>query len=1003
MKKLFIHLSDIHIIDEKSIPIDANIFTYNLKDKVLASDTIFIIFSGDFTRWCGLNQLQCFESFFDSIIASLKKIKSDIKVIPIIVPGNHDIDLSEEKTRGYIFDGNHNYSVEDIDNFSNASLSKMKDTIKTCQKYNCFLKNGFVDEIVFEDNDIIYHFHLINSAPLSSLNKKDKDHHHIPSNCLELNQKLVIGKKTIEIMVSHHRIDWFDDYTIEPLKRFLENKTSFGFFGHEHENKEYYVKNSDNNLLIMQAGELVSKNRKITEGVFSIIEFDEEKLEYSTGEYSYSYIDNSISYVGRECGQPINYFEPFKLSTTFIKSFFASPLKSGAGTIDDLFVMPSLYQDNKTKFRDFNSLIEHIKNKKKLYINGSVRTGKTIFLKKLFLELRKMYVPLYLECNANISPIIKNAIEDSFYKQYDNPRVKYAEYNALTKEKRIILLDNIHKIKNSDVLKKLFDYANEHFDIVIATYIPSFNPERRIIEEGLMGVVNTYDMVGFTYSERRSFIKKICNLMNVNEENQEKVIDLYESTIGTSKILDFTDPDYGMMLVEEIIANESYRDREKTSAFSIVFSDSINNSFKKANCGTKLDDCINLTSWLAWELWKKEGDYSFDEDFVMSAFNNCKNYYGTITIPYHTYFECLCESQIITHCNENKYRFRRLTYLSFFVGNQIAVNYKGDGREDIKKLLNNINDRINSDVLLFVSYKLSDKSIFNDIKNILDSLFSSYEEINLNKQNNNILIAVNNKDVQKNGEFKDKDAYIKEKDDREKKQLVKNEYDSVNSEQNEASSDSANAFKMLEVLSKAISGFGGVFSFDERTQYVRSTISCSLRLVQYYFTINDGDYELLEKTFEENKAKIIDEIEKEKAYDNMLDTIKGLTLKGILYSYLINVLQIVELTISDWMASGISINFIDKLDDEDYINSFIKMSVYMHMSNFDKFKNQVVKVKKLINEKPILRHFYSPIINLYLVKNFISRKELNDLANILGVKYESLAKLVPYSQLIYSK
>ena len=879
----------------------------------------------------------------------------------------------------------------------------MNCAIELCSFFECFAgDNKYIDNKTFTFGDVDYHFTLINSAPLSSLKKRDKDHHHIPKNYRKLIKHREIGKRTVEILLSHHREDWFDESTIDTLRDFISLSVSIAFFGHEHNNKEYEINNDGNSLIVMQGGELKSKDKDVIDGKFSILEFDDKEMECTVGFYTYNYVNSSVTYEEKGPKRKVTCFEQFKLNDDFAKEHFSSPLRYKTGSIDDIFVMPALYQDGNAKIRKLDEFITRAKANQKIFIDGNAKTGKTLLLKKAFLELKKDYVPVYLDCTSDVSPIIANFVERSFIKQYEDGPRKYKEYNALPKEKKVFLIDNMNRIRNDDILEKIIKYTEDNGSIVIGTFTKSFVPEKRLKEESFFGIKNTFSLVGFTYSERRQFASNICKVMNVPYKDYEKVINLYESTIITSKILDFTDPEYAMMLIEEIINSGSYVEREKSSAFSIVFTDSINNSFKKAGCGNRLDDCFYITSWLAWKLWSKGDAAEFTEDFAMDAYKECKSHYGTIVVTFTQYFNYLRDSQIVIEYSQETFRFRKATHFSYFVGVQIASFYKDNRKDDVEKLLSNINFGNNSDILLFVSYELKEKSVFSSIKNTIDNSFLEFEPISLNKNNNRILKEINGEMVEPTNKMVNKDEYIETKDNEEKK-VIGNSLGKPKDTTKNKNSSGNNIIKMIEILSKAMSGFGNLFVKEERTEYIRSIIDVTLRLVQCFFTITDDDYKKFEKIFNKTKEKIINELSKDKTYSDILDDFKGLTLVGILYKYLINVVQALEYTISDWMTSSISLNFIDKLDDNDYIDCFIKLSSYVHMGNFEKFKNQLSKAYSISNGNILLRLLFLPSVNMYIVKNFVGKEQLKMISDITEIPLKHLEDMVPKSQLYYKK
>ena len=103
MRTIFIHLSDIHLRSNDKNIINVDSMFGNLKNKISKSEVVFLLFTGDFSNNAEINQFDSFKFLFEDIINYLRSANDNIKIIPLLVPGNHDINLSSEKKKGYIF------------------------------------------------------------------------------------------------------------------------------------------------------------------------------------------------------------------------------------------------------------------------------------------------------------------------------------------------------------------------------------------------------------------------------------------------------------------------------------------------------------------------------------------------------------------------------------------------------------------------------------------------------------------------------------------------------------------------------------------------------------------------------------------------------------------------------------------------------------------------------------------------------------------------------------
>ena len=1002
MKTLFIHLSDLHLTKENSNRINVDTIVENLRDKIEKANHIFLLFTGDFTSEANLVEFNLFESLLDDLKQKISQISLSAEIKVLLTPGNHDLDLSGEENEGYLIDLKKRYSKDDLDNLSEASISKMSCALTLCKKFGTFLKDNYIDNYSLENEDIIYHFTIINSAPLSSKSKIDKEHHHIPAKSLEtICQNLKIGKRTIEIVLSHHRPDWFDYVTASKLNDHLYKYSSLAFFGHEHEQGEKTINAVGNSVTVVQGGELIDKEKSLL-GSFNTLIFDTDSFSSEYGKYCYNESLQGWMYEEISSSISLSLFKKYKNNQDFLDKNFTIRLKDHYGLISDLFVMPTLYKDDKPKISTTAQLLDYLTENKEIYIKGNAKCGKTALLKYLYLELSKQYVPLFLRCSENISPIVKNAIDHAFVEQYEGGTEKLKMFDALGKKHKAILIDNIHVLKK-EIMEKVMAFAREHYELVIVSYTSSYDPTKRLIEESILGLSHLFELLSFSYLNRKRFVNNVCRVMQLDEDKYDKVFKAYEATIGTSKILDFGDPEYALLLIESIISNNYYEDRNTESAFSIAFTHSVKNAFIDAQCDNKLDNCIQLTSWLAREVWKKQGDFSFKERFINDAFNDCCDYYKNITLGFFRYFELLKNSQLIICTGEDTYRFRRPTYLSYFAGQQISSDYHRNGGAEVNSLFENINSGINSDVLLFVCYELKDKSLLERIDNYLDNLCSNVEPLDFNSKNNAILKSVGDEDVSLLEEISfTKEEYEKEKDEREKVSFPaesKKENDSKNISSNYFD---VKALKLIEIMSKALSGFSTLLNGDERTKYMKSTINASLRIVQVLFTINNEQYTQMLNILETIKKEIIKLSNEDPSLEKMRNMVSSLTLEGILFNYLTSVVTSFEYSISSWMSSGVSIPIIDGLDDQKITNSLFRIFSYVHMGSFVKYKNLLNKCLKEYADNRTITVLFSSTVISYILQNTISISELKELSQVAKLRFESLKKVVPQGQITYA-
>lgn len=97
MKLAFLHLSDFHVKDGDFILSDKRQGIINAVASVGKFDELVIVFSGDLAFSGQPNQYKKCRHIFGPIISKLKELVDGKFITLMMVPGNHDLDLSNFK------------------------------------------------------------------------------------------------------------------------------------------------------------------------------------------------------------------------------------------------------------------------------------------------------------------------------------------------------------------------------------------------------------------------------------------------------------------------------------------------------------------------------------------------------------------------------------------------------------------------------------------------------------------------------------------------------------------------------------------------------------------------------------------------------------------------------------------------------------------------------------------------------------------------------------------
>ena len=939
MKTLFIHLSDLHL-ETTSIVNDLSLgITRCIQDAVNECDNSFVVFSGDMSFNGSKECLNAFKAIIEQIKDYIKqKTSKDVEVI--LVPGNHDIVLPDPDNNQYFID-----KIKDrkeLDTKSNDSVKQCLEAINVCQSFGNFIDNPFVSIREFAFDGVTYRFLLLNTAPLSWRTKLDKEHHHLPSCVLPLiPRQNGFGEKTIEIVVCHHRHDWFDYDSQTAISNYIDNHASIVFSGHDHRPKAFNSISS-RNVFSSEAGVLKIVGNSI-KGSFQTLVLDDEKRTIQGKRFVCGDSDQVYSLDESQCFEnKISYSELFPFRSGFEESFFRTPLKSNQGTMLDLFEMPDFYSNaNGENITGIESVIKKLLRDKEMFLLGSSRSGKTATLKYLFNRLRYEGLPLFVSVKGERSRLSPRVAEKlAFEDIYGTDEKIRKEFEALPKEERIALVDNFSSLENDQRKNEWFSYFKDNYGIVIFSIASSYNPKDRILEDTFIDPEHRYQLLGLTAKKRENLAFKIGKIKGIEERYFVDLFNATERALKSSSLLDYTDPEDLILALEEIADKKLYLERNTSGVFTEIFTYSIDTSIVGASSLERLEDAKLVISLIAFEVITSKQNYDVTKEIIEKKTRFCSDKFDSFNLTSERVETILLDSGIAYRKSDGVFRFRRNAFLSYFAALEYQRLFNDDVTEPIEVLLSETDHGLNGDILLFLCFVMKNKKMFLKIMDVLNGEFSSYEPLSISKKNNWLLDEDKNyigKPKQKSHEQrideldKTEQKNLPEAATKEEKMLEKTSDDSV--------SRIEKCFRLLEILFKAVSGFKMSFDKIQRKEILDSAINAERRMLQYVFDYSNTDYVAEDKAFSEYKQR---QIERHQEWSpNKKKAFLDLSLKSYYRSLLFDTIYMSEIAFSSMAASSVSLPIISALDNEDYQNCLFKLGSYLHVNNDDKFIEQL--------------------------------------------------------------
>lgn len=984
MKYEIIHLSDFHVRNE----LDYTSLVDKMVDSLIfdsrdISSIVFLCITGDLTQSGQQNQFELFDSFLQELQT---KINSNGKTVNILfVPGNHDIQLriddSDIRSRR-IRDALDN-SYVDVDKLITDDLNNMNYFFDFASKYGLFTNNKFICKKEFDLGKEKITFTLLNTAIFSSMKKDDKDIHYIPVKELK---NVDLDRNIITLM--HHNFEWFD----ESCQNEVENlcKTSaFYLFGHSHRTEVVQFEKGKGFLTTE-----INEKDLINSG-YSIftLDIDKNKLEL----YRVEYDKVEQKFIRKDENKKI-FQKIFHSSLNSCNKYFEENSKIDINDknyqLDDFFTMPLLTIDkiNKT-INDFDTLIELIEEKKFVAFNGPSGRGKTTLARKLFnkyIEENKMVLFVnderYITNNPNQS--IKNIFKDNYQNRDFNI------FNQQHLKNKVLIIDNIRIGKNDSITNFIRESKNK-FGAVIFTNDSYFDSRKELLTESGFVDLEKITIEPYTLKQRRKLVEKFAAYYK-QDDKIELINKCIESLLVDETFVDLSSPDNLTVLLQRIIEDKFYEERDTKDSFSIVFEKNIYNRIISIIGDSKADDAFTILRKMGYFMFCKEkaNYYKISTAEIVTLLNDYRKDWG-IEFEVSKFLQFLDESGLMKNENE-QYSFIKNSYFAFFIAKEIVdrKNNELDVNNDLTKIINNISFGNYSDILLFIAYFANSCTFFNRIMDSLNTITSNWIEISYDENNHYILKRMIKDGFVLKNNYESKEEYNERRDLQERGHLEKIDEHERNSKctaeiTNIEVNDIIKVIKLLEILAKGLGGYKGQIKVNQREQMLKSINEGLYKLIYKVFEFTDEDYETFYKTItfdikEKRKEVTAKEIEKR--------------ITSILYDCLSTFTLNCLTSVCKIFVSKNSISLVDKLNDYDdkknavFNTILFKCVAYERYGNADKFADYLYEIydelKTYDQKNMVKRIFY-----LFLVTNSISNFKLEKLCNKLNLQKTKILAL----------
>lgn len=749
MAILILHLSDIHIkkssdpILRRSAAIAASINPY------LHSTThLFIVISGDIA-FSGTSDQYALSKKFLFEIKDLTQKETDIPVIFIIVPGNHDCDFS-------LNSGARKILVKSIQDSIDPEIDdSIIETCTSIQKAFFAFRNELEEKIVeyddmlwrsnrFTINGKIVGFESINISWMSEI-------HESPGNIsfpLDRYQEKNNDDVQVRFVILHHPLNWFNQSSYRTFRTFVRRLADIVITGHEHQGNFGIIDEADSDVSTFIEGCVLYDEDQHDSSSFNIIQIDTDKGQFAA--IRHNLVDNK--YVASEeeswseyRNLPLKTTNPFPISIVFQEAmddpgaFFKHPgaKQNNNISLSDLYIFPDLREmgsgeGKKRSLINASKLLEPDFICEGVLIEGEEKSGCTSLLYQLFGYYHDHgYVPLLIKgkyFKRGNEKELDKIITKSISSQYSKAHI--TAYQQLPASKKLLLLDDFDDgpLKAADARASLLCAIKKRFGCLVVTVNEMFEMREMLDGDASRSLMSLqhYKMLPFGYVLRSQLIQRWFSLGSDGTHDEANFIakcdqaERLMKTIMTKTVIPKI-PLYLLTLLQSMEAGRSGDFKESSLGYyyQYLLTDSFHHAGVKPN---KLTELFQYSSHLAWEFHIQD-KYELSE-IDLRDFNS-KFSSKWHTVDFSVRMDVLLRARVLQRVGED-YAFR-YPYIYYYLKGLYLSKHLSDTniREYIRSCCKHLYVRDHANTVLFLAHHTNDEILLDSISGALNSLFNA--------------------------------------------------------------------------------------------------------------------------------------------------------------------------------------------------------------------------------------------------------------------------------------
>jgi hypothetical protein len=492
MQIALLQLSDIHVKSGRDMVLSR---AKHIKDAFHSAAphaaAVIIVLTGDVAFSGQTAQYDAAKHFLDDLRSQLLSLPSIKSVDFVAIPGNHDCDFTKESDiRQYLLKDTQELYKSGLESGSDRTKAILE-VQKNFFHFEAVLRGGkeldYQDRLAFafvlRFGNYSVNFQCFNTAWLSR-NPEIPSKLFLPDDALQ--PRAVEASLCISLF--HHPYNWLDTTNSRLLRDLIEQTSDLVYTGHEHVAGGGKVDRfSGSYLQYIEAEALQGEKGELDSG-FNVLPIDFVTSDQRLERFGW----NGEAYVSKDRQQwnsivknPARERHLFRVNRGFRDALSdpGSPFthrRVRSLTLTDIYVYPDL---RPTSFQQFSKgklsqriyskdVPAHIRSGSEFLVTGPDNGGKTAFLKALYLELSRDFIPVLLDGKRFGGKLsegrFRNILAEAVELQYDADSVE--RFFRLDPSQRVLLMDNFQNANlNSNAEGKFTIYAHDLFGHVIVT------------------------------------------------------------------------------------------------------------------------------------------------------------------------------------------------------------------------------------------------------------------------------------------------------------------------------------------------------------------------------------------------------------------------------------------------------------------------------------------------------------------------------------------------------